>query len=220
MAKVGVVLAGCGVKDGSEIHEAVFTLYSLAKAGVETVIAAPDMDLDEIDHVAGEPTGNSSNVLIESARIARGEIRPLSGLAPNEIDALILPGGFGAAKHLCDFALKGASAEPHGEIASLIKSLHAAGKPIGAMCIAPVILAAVFRDEDITPELTIGNCPDTAATIEAMDAVHVDCAVDEIVIDTKHKLVTTPAYMLAGTIAELPTGIDKLVAAVLRLAEV
>ena len=219
MAKVAVILAGCGVNDGSEIHEAVFALNALDRAGAEVTMTAPDMELDVIDHFAGTPGGGTRNVFTESARIARGNIKPLAGLKAADFDALVLPGGFGAAKHLCDFAARGAEAEVLPEVASLVGDMHAAGKPIGAMCIAPVVLAATFRDAGFSPKLTIGNCPDTSAALEKMGATHVECAVDDVVVDTEHRLVSTPAYMLAMRIGELQEGIDKLVAEVLKLAE-
>jgi len=218
MAKVGVVLSGCGVFDGTEIHEAVITLLALDRAGATVLMAAPDVELDVVDHYSGKATGKKRNVLAESARIARGKIRPLSELAAEEIDAIILPGGFGAAKNLCDFAVKGAHATALPELARILRDMHKAKKPIGAICIAPAILAAVFGDGDSKPKITIGSDPETAVALNKMGAEHVSCPVGGIVVDEKHKLVTTPAYMLGQRVSEVAEGIDKLVAEVLRLA--
>ena len=216
--KVGVILAGSGVFDGAEIHEAVVTLLALDRAGVETVCMAPNVaQAHVVNHLTGEvAVGESRNVLVEAARIARGKIRDLATIDPAELDALIIPGGFGAAKNLCDFAFKGAGCDVNPEVARVLGAVHAAGKPIGAMCIAPAILAQLLGSAK--PRLTIGNDPATAGALVTMGASHVDCGTDGTVFDAEHKLVTTPAYMLAGWIAEAAVGIEKLVAEVLRLA--
>ncbi len=219
MAKVGVVLSGCGVFDGSEIHEAVITLLALDRANVDIVMAAPDVELDVVDHYSGEATGERRNVLVESARIARGKVKPLRELGASEIDALILPGGFGAAKNLCDFAVKGSEATAIPEVARIVRDVHKAGKPIGAMCIAPAILAAAFSGEGFSPSITIGTDEGTADNLNAMGASHVACDVRDFVIDTEQKLVTTPAYMTAERMNEAAEGIEKMVAEVLKMVE-
>ncbi|MCB1163051.1 MAG: isoprenoid biosynthesis glyoxalase ElbB [Candidatus Krumholzibacteriia bacterium] len=218
MTKVGVVLSGCGVFDGSEIYETVATLLALDRAGAEVIAAAPDVEFDVVDHYSGKATGEKRNVLVESARIMRGKIKPLAELREREIDALILPGGFGAAKNLSDFASKGAKAAANPEVARILREVHKAGKPIGAICIAPAVLATVFAGESVPPTLTIGNDAGTAAAIEAKGAKHVDCPVREFVVDTPNRIVTTPAYMLAERVSEAADGIEKLVKAVLDLA--
>jgi enhancing lycopene biosynthesis protein 2 len=218
MAKVGVILSGCGVFDGSEIYETVATLLALDRAGAEVLVAAPDADFDVVDHYTGKATGERRNVLVESARIVRGKIKPLAELKVSEIDALILPGGFGAAKNLSDFASKGAKAAAIPEVARILREVHRAGKPIGAICIAPAVLAAAFEEEKLAPTLTIGSDAGTAKALEAKGARHQACPVREFVIDEKNKLVTTPAYMLAERVSEAAEGIEKLVGAVLRLA--
>jgi len=217
--KVGVLLSGCGVYDGAEIHEAVITLLSLDRAGAEIVCMAPNVEqLHVINHLTGDvATGEKRNVLVEAARIARGNIRDLATVDPGELDALILPGGFGAAKNLCDFALKGADCTVHPEVARVVRGVHAAGKPIGAICIAPALVAKLLGDEH--PKLTIGTDSKTAQALEKMGACHEACGVEGVVVDREHKLVTTPAYMLARSIAEAAAGIEKLVAEVLALLE-
>lgn len=220
MTKVGVCLSGCGVFDGSEIHEAVITLLALDRAGVEVQCMAPNCDqMHVIDHTTGEPTDEVRNVLTESARIARGDIVDVAEVSGAELDALIFPGGFGAAKNLCDFAARGADSSAHPEVARLLKEMHAAKKPVGAICIAPAIVASVFKDSGVSTSVTIGTDESTAAGIEAMGAQHVSCPVEDFHIDAANRLVTTPAYMLAGRISEAAAGIEQLVTEVLRMAE-
>lgn len=214
--KIGVVLSGCGVYDGSEIHEAVLTLLAIDRNGAEAVCMAPDMELAEVDHLAGQPTGAKRNVLIESARIARGKIKNIADVKADQIDALIFPGGFGAAKNLCDFAVKGAGATVNPEVARLLKEMIAAKKPVGAICIAPALIAATLGKE-FAPEVTIGTDEGTAAAINATGSIHVNCPVKEFVIDKKNKIVSTPAYMLAGSIGEAAEGIEKCVRTVIDL---
>ncbi len=217
MKKIGVVLSGCGVYDGSEIHEAVITLLALAREGAEVICFAPDKNqADVINHLTGEPMAETRNVLIEAARIARGEIHPLIQADAAELDALIVPGGFGAAKNLCTFATQGAGCQVDPHLKALSQAMHAAGKPQGFICIAPAMLPTIF---DFPLRLTIGTDTDTAEIIEEMGGEHIPCPVDDIVVDEDNKIVTTPAYMLAQTIAEAASGIEKLVARVLVLTE-
>ncbi|PNU20122.1 isoprenoid biosynthesis protein ElbB [Geothermobacter hydrogeniphilus] len=219
MAKVGVVLSGCGVYDGSEIHEAVITLLALDRQGVEAVCMAPDIDqMHVVNHLSGEEAaGESRNVLVESARIARGNIRDIATVKAADIDALIFPGGFGAAKNLCDFAVKGADCDVNPEVARLIREIVAAKKPLAAICIAPAMVAKVLGGEHLATQLTIGNDADTAAAVNTMGVTHVDCPCSSFVIDRENKIVSTPAYMLAGGIAEAAEGIEKTVKALVEL---
>jgi enhancing lycopene biosynthesis protein 2 len=215
---IGVVLAGSGVQDGSEIHEAVLTLLALDRAGVKIEIMAPDVPQRHvINHLSGEQiTAESRNVLRESARIARGKIRNLNAVTVSELDGLIFPGGYGVAKNLCDYAVKGVNFSVNPEVARIILAMHAAKKVQGFICIAPVIAAKVLGE--FHPELTIGNDPDTAADIEKSGGRHVPRKVDEIAEDKINKLISTPAYMLGPSIAPVAKGIDKLVSRVIELA--
>lgn len=215
--KIGVVLSGCGVRDGSEIHEAVCTLLAIDQAGAEAVCMAPDIELSEVNHCTMEPTGLKRNVLVEAARIARGNIKDIAEIKETDIDALIFPGGFGAALNLCDFAQKGAAASVNPEVARLAKEIHSAKKPIGAICIAPALIAAILG-RDASPTLTIGNDAGTAAEIEKTGAKHKDCPATGFVLDEANRIVTTPAYMLAGRISEIHEGIGKCVKAVVDMA--
>jgi len=216
--KVGVVLAGCGFLDGAEIHEACCTLLALDKAGVEIVCMAPKTpQMHVVDHAAGTPeAGASRDVFAESARIARGELVDLAGVQASELDALIIPGGFGVAKNLCTFAVEGPACSINSDIESLIQDMHAAGKPTGFICIAPALAAKALGRHGVT--LTIGNDPDTAAGLEQLGAIHVVCPVDEIVVDEIHRVASTPAYMLGPSIGPVSRGIEKLVAKVLDWA--
>lgn len=218
MKKVAVILSGCGVFDGAEIHESVLTLLALDRANAQILCAAPDVPQHHVvNHLTREPVpGETRNVLVESARIARGNIIPLCELQVEEVDAIILPGGFGAAKNLCDFALTGKDFTVHPEVATVLEAAHRAGKPIGFVCIAPAIGARLFGREAV--EFTIGSDAPTAAALEAGGGRHVNCNVRNVVIDRRLKVVTTPAYMLAGRITEAEAGINKLVQAVLEMA--
>lgn len=218
MAKIGVVLSGCGVMDGSEIHETVLTLLALAREGDEAVCLAPDVDQhDVINHLTGKPVNEKRNVLVESARIARGKIQNIKNVKVKDIDGLIFPGGYGAAKNLCTFAFDGPDCKVHPEVARLAREVYEAGKPIGAICIAPALIAKIFEKKSFT--LTIGKDAETAGAIEKMGHKHVLCSVDQICVDSAKPLVTTPAYMLAKNAAEAFEGIEKLVKEVSSFAK-
>lgn len=215
--RIGVALSGCGVNDGSEIHEAVLTLLALDRAGAQIVAIAPNVSqMHVIDHLAGAPDpGAERNVLVESARISRGEIQDMARVDAENLDGLIFPGGFGAAKNLCTLAVDGPAMTINPEVDRLVKAMHGAKKPLGFICIAPALAAKSLGE--LAPKLTIGDDPDTAAALEALGAVHISCPVDDIVVDETHRLVTTPAYMLGPSIAPVARGIDKLVHAVLAM---
>ncbi|MGE4158578.1 MAG: isoprenoid biosynthesis glyoxalase ElbB [Planctomycetota bacterium] len=214
MAKVLVLLSGAGKLDGSEIHESVLALLALDQGGATYDICAPDADqADVVNHHTGEVTkGERRNMRVEAGRIARGAVLDVAHVEPKHYDALVMPGGFGAAKNLCSFAAKGADCTVLGSVERLIQGFHKLGKPIGAICIAPALLARVLGKG----QLTIGNDKGTASSIEQTGACHVDCAVGDIVVDESLNLVSTPAYMLATRISEVHTGIAKLVKEVLR----
>lgn len=213
---IGVILSGCGFMDGAEIHESVCTLLALDEAGAETRCFAPDTEFDVIDHRTGEPTGERRNALEESSRISRGVIEDVATAKAADLDAVILPGGFGAAKVLSDFATKGADCSIDPNVARLLSEMHAAGKPIGAICIAPALVARALGDHH--PALTIGNDKGTAEALQQMGCEHRDCPTDAFVIDQDNRIVTTPAYMLGPTIAHVYKGIQKTVNAVLEMA--
>lgn len=217
MAKVGVILSGCGVYDGAEVHEAVLTLLALDRAGAEVECLAPDIpQLHVVNHATGQPVaGESRNVLVEAARIARGAPRNLTRVKGSDYDAIILPGGFGAAKNLSTFAVDGADCRVNPEVARVLKEAHAAGRPICAICIAPAILARLFGAEKV--KVTIGTDAATAQTLEKMGACHEKCPVESFVADRKRKIVTTPAYMLGPTIKHVAEGIERAIRATLEM---
>ncbi|MBN0985957.1 isoprenoid biosynthesis glyoxalase ElbB [Amphritea pacifica] len=216
MKKVAVILSGCGVYDGSEIYESVLTLLALEQGGARYQCMAPNIDqMHVIDHRSGEVmAGQQRNVLTEAARLARGEIIDLADASPADYDALIIPGGFGAAKNLSNFAVAGAAAVVTPGLISFTQAIHAAGKPVGLICIAPAMTPLLFGKGAIC---TIGNDKEVAAAIEAMGGQHQECGCSDIIIDDTRKIVTTPAYMLAGSISEAASGINKLVDKVLQL---
>lgn len=216
MKKFAVVLSGCGVFDGSEIHEAVLTLLAINKLGAEYKIYAPNFDqYHVINHYTGEVMSEHRNMLVESARIARGEIIDLKELNPAKYDAVIFPGGFGAAKNFCDFAFVGSDCEVHPNIAKVIKEAHNAKKPIGALCIAPVLLAEVLNDINIT----IGDEEETAKIVESMGALHTNTTHGEVVIDKTNKIVTSPCYMLHSSITQIAEGTENAVKALMELID-
>lgn len=211
--KVAVVLAGCGFMDGAEINEAVLTLLAIEQNDGEYQCFAPDIDqMHVVNHLTGEATDETRNVLIEAARIARGNIKAITEADVADFDALIVPGGFGAAKNLSDFAVAGSAMKVQPDFLALAQSFHKAGKPIGLICIAPAMSAAICGEG---AQCTIGNDADTAAAITQMGGVHLECPVQEARIDTANKLVTTPAYMLAGKVSEAHAGISDCVKSVL-----
>ena len=219
MPKVGVVLSGCGVYDGAEIHESIITMLALDRAGVEKIMMAPDIDqLHVINHLNGEEMdGDGRNVLVESARIARGDIKSISEVLENELDALIFPGGFGVAKNLSDYAMAGANCIVNPEVARLTREIHNAGKPIGVMCIAPTMMAKILNIDSLSADLTIGSDENTANDIKSMGSNHIVCPARGVIVDKKMRIVSTPAYMEAKNMTEAAEGIEKLVSEVLKM---
>ena len=213
--KVAVILSGCGVYDGAEIHESVITLLRLDQRGAHVQCFAPNIaQMHVINHLTGEEMNESRNVLVESARIARGEVKDVREANVEDFDALIVPGGFGAAKNLSDFAVKGAECTVQPDVLALAEAFAEASKPVGLMCISPAMAAKIYGP-GVT--CTIGNDADTAAAVSKMGATHQECEVSEIVEDKARKLVSTPAYMLANSISEAASGINKMVDRVLEL---
>ncbi|WP_137819000.1 isoprenoid biosynthesis glyoxalase ElbB [Pseudomonas sp. 2FG] len=213
--KVAVILSGCGVYDGAEVYESVLTLLRLDQRGALVQCFAPNIAQHQvINHLSGEEMPESRNVLVEAARIARGQIKDVREAKAEDFDALILPGGFGAAKNLSDFASNGAHCSVQPDVLALAKAFAAAQKPVGLICIAPALAAKIYGP-GVT--CTIGNDVGTAAALSEMGVQHEACTVDEIIEDTERKLVSTPAYMLAQSISEAASGINKLVDRVLEL---
>lgn len=213
--KVAVILSGCGVYDGAEIHESVITLLRLDQRGALVQCFAPNVaQLHVINHLTGEVMPESRNVLVESARIARGEIKDIREAVVEDFDALIVPGGFGAAKNLSSFATEGSACSVQADVLALAEAFAEAGKPVGLMCISPAIAAKIYGPGVIC---TIGKDPETAAAVTKMGATHQECEVTDIVEDKARKLVSTPAYMLAKSISEAASGINKMVDRVLEL---
>jgi enhancing lycopene biosynthesis protein 2 len=210
--RVGVILSGCGYLDGAEIHEAVLALYFLDRAGAKIECFAPDRDqMHVVNHLTGDETSETRNVLIESARIARGEIRDVSQADMSELDALVMPGGFGAAKNLSNFAIKGPDAEIDPDVVRLVGQAVEAGKPIVAICISPAVLAAALAKNGYSAKLTIGSDEGTAAAIEKLGSNHQQCPVDGCVVDEDRRILTTPAYMLGPGPKDVGAGIEQAI---------
>lgn len=216
--KVAVILSGCGYLDGAEIRESVLTLLELDRAGAEVSIFAPnELAFHTVNHLKAEPEGDARNIMVEAARIARGKISPLGELDQIKFDALVFPGGFGVAKNLCTFAFKGPEGIVTPAVQSVIESFYSAGKPIGAICIAPALIALALKNKGI--ELTIGNDEGTASALTSLGAVHKNCAPNEIAVDLKNKVVSTPAYMYDDApLAKIADGIAACIKKVVELA--
>lgn len=211
-----VILSGCGHQDGAEIHEATLTLWAIHKHGADFQCYAPDIKQHHVlNHITGQEMNEKRNVLIESARIARGKIAALATFAPDSADGLVIPGGFGAAKNLSSYAFDGANCTVNPDVAAAVKAMYGAGKPIGALCIAPVILAKILGN--VT--LTIGQDQGTADNLAAMGARHQPTMQGEIAVDRERRIVTTPCYMLNSRIDQIGEGADNLIRAMLEMMD-
>lgn len=219
MTKVAVVLSGCGHQDGAEVREAVLSLLYLDEQGAEVSIFAPDIAQRKVaNHLNGQTLPESRNVLVEAARIARGNIAPLAALKPEAFDALVVPGGYGVALNLSDLAIAGEAGTVNADFQNVITAFLKAGKPIGAICIAPAVLALAAKGAGLT--LTIGDDAGVASMITALGHTHIDCATASYVLDTAHKVASCPAYMDGNAkISEVAQGIRQVVEQVLRMAQ-
>lgn len=212
MKRFAVVLAGCGVFDGAEIHEATLTLLSIAQQGASYEIFAPDIEqYHVVNHLTHQATSEKRNVLVESARIARGKIKPLSQFRASDFDVLIFPGGFGAAKNLSTVAFDGANARVNPDVEKAVRAMHTAGKPIAALCISPAVIARILDNV----EVTIGDDPGTTQAIEKMGGKHIRTTHGEVVVDRKNKVFTTPCYMLDANIVQIYEGATNIVREIL-----
>jgi enhancing lycopene biosynthesis protein 2 len=218
-ARVGVVLSGCGVFDGSEIHEAVSILVALDKRGAQITCIAPNLSADATNHLTKRPAASKRNVLEEAARIARGNIRDLAAFKATDLDALVFPGGFGAAKNLCSFATDGPNCTVHPDVERLVSEMVKAGKPIGLACIAPVLAARILGKAGLKPRLTIGSDKGTADAINSMGGQHQITGPADVCVDEANRLVTTPCYMNNVGPWVVFQGADKMVEEVLRMAQ-
>ena len=214
MKKIAVILAGNGVYDGAEIHEATLTLLAIVRQGAEYQCFAPDIkQAHVINHLTGEEMPETRNVLVEAARIARGDIKSLAEYNVADFDAIIFPGGFGAAKNLCTFAFDGVDCTVNADVEKAIRNTVVAEKPIGALCISPALIAKVLGDV----EVTIGQDKETAEKIEKLGGTHITKDHGEIVVDEKYKVITTPCYMLDATIDQIAIGAENAVKKVLEM---
>lgn len=216
MKKVAVILSGCGVFDGAEIHESVLALYAIEKAGAAWYCFAPNIEQHHvINHLTGQESNETRNVLVEAARIARGNIQDLSEFNADEFDALLVSGGFGVAKNLTDFAFNAAQCSINTHVAQACRAFARSGKPAAYLCIAPVIIPLIYPDR---PVATLGEESDAACTFRKMGGEHIRCPVDDFVYDQKHNVLSTPAYMNAENIMQAAAGIEPLVKKLIELA--
>ncbi len=224
----GVLLAGSGVYDGSEIHEAVFTLLAIDEAGHSYKCYAPDKDqLHVIDHTKGEPAeGEARNVLVESARIARGEVEPVTAADVSSLDGLVIPGGFGAAKNLNQWAVSGPDGPIDEDVKKLILAFLKAGKPVAALCMGPTVVAKALEGSDIHAELTVGTTQEASpydiggisGGMESIGAKAIEKTVREVHVDTTHKIVTAPCYMMEASVKDIRNNAKQAVDELIKLA--
>lgn len=213
MKRFAVIIAGCGVYDGAEIHETVLTLVAIERHKATYQLFAPDINQAHvINHLDGSEMNETRNVLIESSRIARGQIKPLASFKSEDFDALVFPGGFGVAKNLCNYAFKGADCDVNPRVAKAVQRMHHEGKPIGAMCIAPVLITKLLAPVKVT----IGDDAVTAGHINEMGGEHISTVAKQVIHDERHNVFTTPCYMLNSSITEIADGCANLIAEMLR----
>ena len=213
MKKFAVILSGCGHLDGSEIHEAVMTLLAIDRNECTYSIFAPNEEQYHVmNHLTKEVTEEKRNILVEAARIARGNVRDVKEYRPEEFDGLILPGGYGTAKNLFTYAIDGVNAKVNPDIETAIKATYKLKKPIGALCIAPVLLSKILKDITIT----VGSDPTTIANVESMGAHHINTLQREVISDKQNMIFSTPCYMLPATIADIADSADNLICAILE----
>ncbi|HEY5581420.1 MAG TPA: isoprenoid biosynthesis glyoxalase ElbB [Rhodoferax sp.] len=219
--KIAVLLAGCGHLDGSEVREAVLTLLALDQHGAAFQCIAPNApQFHVINHITGEPVaGAQRNILEESSRIARlGQCLDLAQAKVADYDALVMPGGYGVAKNHCSFAFKGADADVRPDVAAFVRGFFEAKKPVGAICIAPALVALVLHQAYDSAALTLGNDAGVAAAMLQLGQQYQSTPnARAIIIDEAHKLVTTPAYMFDDArLSDVFVGIERCVAEVLK----
>lgn len=226
MKKVAVILAGSGVFDGSEIQEAVFSLLAIRQNGAEYQCFAPNKDQHHvINHITGEEMNETRNVMVESARIARGEISPLSTLNISQFDVLLIPGGFGAAKNLNQWALKGPDGEIDTEVKSVIQKAQELGKVICGLCMGPTVIAQALNGSHVKPRLTVGSTQQASpydiaginSGLSSLGSSIEECSIEQICIDEQHKIVTAPCYMMEGDISAVFNNVNQAVKASLNL---
>ncbi len=217
-ARVGVVLSGCGVFDGSEIHEVVSILIALDRRGARIICMAPNvLQAGVVNHLTKKADPQSRGVLEESARIARGSIRDIGTVNAGDLDALVFPGGLGAARNLCTFATDGSNCTVNTQVQRLVQEMVQAKKPIAFACIAPVLAARILGSMGLKPKVTIGTDAGTAHAINAMNSTHQEAGPTDICVDETNRLVTTPCYMTAAGPWEVYQGADKMVEQMLRM---
>lgn len=220
MKKIGVLLSGNGVYDGSEIHEAVLSLLAIEEAGAEWVCLAPNYNQHHVvNHTNGQEMPETRNILVEAARIARGNIKDIETLDINEIDGLVMPGGFGAAKNFSKWAFQGAAGDINPIIKEFINKVMKAGKPIATLCVSPVVVAKALEGSGKHPKLTLGTDKDPSpydikadsVGLAAMGAQPEMKSITEILVDEENKLISAPCYMMEVGVKEVRANVKMAV---------
>lgn len=213
--KFAIVLSGCGVYDGAEIHEATMTMLAVESKGCQYEMFAPNINqYHVINHLTGDVMDESRNVLVEAARIARGNIRALSEYSAKEFDGIIFPGGFGVAKNLCSYAIDGTEMRIDKIVAGAVRETHSLKKPIGALCISPIMIAALIPGA----EVTLGSDTKFNGEVSNLGGKHKTTQNRQVVVDTINRIVTTPCYMNDATITDIARGAELVVKEMIALA--
>jgi len=225
--KFGILLSGCGVYDGAEIQETVLTMLAVKEIGAEYVCISVDAEQHHvINHLTGEEMNETRNMLVESARVARGEVTNIREITPADIDGLIIPGGFGSAKNFTKWAFEGPDGAILPEVKLLLVNLVNIGKPVVALCVSPVVLAKALEDANLKTTMTIGSDLEEspyditafAAGLEHTGVIPSMKTINEIHVDEENKIITAPCYMMNADILQVRKNIQTAVEALKRLA--
>jgi enhancing lycopene biosynthesis protein 2 len=224
--KIGVLLSGCGVYDGAEIQETVFALLAIEELGAEAICLSVNKNQHHVvNHLTGEEMPESRNMLVEAARIARGAVHDISTFDNTQIDALVIPGGFGSAKNFTTWAFEGPNGSILPEIKELIQQCISDKKPIAALCVSPVIVGLALNQSDLQATMTLGTDKEKSPyEINAFSSglsqtgVQVEMkTIREIALDEKLKIVSAPCYMMDASIVEIRTNIQQAMQALIQL---
>lgn len=226
--RIGVLLSGNGVYDGSEIHESVFTLLAIDENRGEAVCMAPNTEQHHVvNHITGDEMPEKRNVMVEAARIARGAISDLAEMSASNLDALVIPGGFGAAKNLTKWAFSGPDGEINADVKRIINDFVTAKKPIVALCMGPTVVAKALEDAGLKEHLTVGTTEEASpyeidaisAGMEKAGAVAEMKTIREITIDTENKIISAPCYMMEASITDVRNNIKQAIDQLFEMLE-
>ncbi len=226
--KIGVLLSGNGVYDGSEIHESVLTLLAIDENRGQALCFAPNINQHHVvNHLSGNEMNEQRNVLIEAARIARGAITDLAEVTSASLDALVVPGGFGAAKNLTKWAFSGPEGEINQQVKRIITEMVQSKKPIVGLCMGPTVIAKALEDTGLKQHLTVGTTKETSpyeidaisAGMEKIGAVVEMKTIKEISIDVENRIISAPCYMMEGSITDVRDNIKQAIDELFEMLE-